>query len=108
MIIKLNLIIEATKTQLFTIPMVNMKDSGQVTIISKSEFRLFWEDSLTKPPFGVTNWRFGRYNLPSASPFPPPKKCIKSRFPQPAGLNFFRKKNYPDLAKKKKQNTPEI
>ena len=27
-------------------------------------FRGFWEDSLTKPPFGVTNRRFGRYNLP--------------------------------------------
>ena len=27
-------------------------------------FREFWVDFLTKPPFGVTNRRFGRYNLP--------------------------------------------
>ncbi len=28
------------------------------------ELRAFWGDSLTKPPFELTNWRFGRYNLP--------------------------------------------
>ena len=37
--------------------------SGQITIIPKPELRGFWGDSLTKPPFKVTNRRFGRYNL---------------------------------------------
>ena len=38
--------------------------SGQITIIPKPELRGFGGNSLTKPPFGVTNRRFGRCNLP--------------------------------------------
>ena len=29
--------------------------SGQITIIPKPELRGLWEDSLTKPPFGVAS-----------------------------------------------------
>ncbi len=29
--------------------------SGQISIFPKPELRAFWEDSLTKPPFGVTS-----------------------------------------------------
>ena len=36
-----------------------------ISIIPKPELRGFWGDSLTKPPFKVTNRRvIGRYNLP--------------------------------------------
>ena len=33
-------------------------------IVPKPELRALFGDSLTKPPFGVTNRRWGRYNLP--------------------------------------------
>ena len=39
-------------------------NSGQITIIHKPELRAVFWDSLTKPPFGVTNRRERRYNLP--------------------------------------------
>ena len=41
-----------------------LHESGQITIIPKPELRALLGDSLTKLPFGVTNRRFGRYNLP--------------------------------------------
>ncbi len=38
---------------------------GKITIIPKPELRGFREDSLTTPPFGLTNRRErSRYNLP--------------------------------------------
>ncbi len=43
--------------------------SGQTNILPKPELRAFWGDSLTKPPFGVTNQRFGRYNLTKYNDF---------------------------------------
>ena len=44
--------------------MIIDNNSGQISIIPKPELRGFGEDSLTKPHFGVTNRRVGRYNLP--------------------------------------------
>ena len=43
---------------------MGFEKSGQITIIPKPELSGFLGDSLTKPPFGVTNRRFGCYNLP--------------------------------------------
>ena len=38
---------------------MGFEKSGQITIIPKPELSGFLGDSLTKPPFGVTNRRFG-------------------------------------------------
>ena len=43
--------------------------SGQTTIVHQPESKAFWGDSLTKPPFGVTTRRFGRYNCPNGFPW---------------------------------------
>ena len=40
-----------------------MEDLGKL-LIPKPELREFLGDSPSKPRFGVTNRRFGRYNLP--------------------------------------------
>ncbi len=57
--------------------------SGQITIIPKPELRSFWEDSPTKPPFGVTNRRVGRYNLPRFHEIPGGKEVFHVN-PQPS------------------------
>ena len=35
--------------------LIQLKDSGQITIIPKPELRGFWGYSLSKPPFKVTS-----------------------------------------------------
>ena len=56
--------------------------SRQITIIPKPELRGFWGDSLTKPPFGVTN-RFGRYKLPIWRAYTPDIEQLKTPFLTP-------------------------